>query len=196
MKTFTLGLPYDEDVICEVYDEDGKCVDFNGEEIQQLDNQALYLANHSAAYFGAIWDRRFERDPVHYEELRRVQGYTPAHRDWFDWIRGSPAHRNWFDWIRGWWRKPEPNLNLATQYNESQVDTNPYIPPPATPELVNWDPFAITTPTVKRWGENDLRRHEELERRGYSRAHELPIQTPHEVVEHVTPAGPPPAHRR
>jgi peptidoglycan hydrolase-like protein with peptidoglycan-binding domain len=186
-RAFALGLPYDEDAVTvETLDEDGNPVAFNGEECAELERWAHHNAHHAAAFFGYIGDRRFERDDPMYQ--RTTHHYGRHHGDF------GFERRGLWDRFRGWWggrREELPVANSGVPAPPPSPDDNPYIPPPATPPVMNWDPFAVeTAPAVDRWHPDDLRRREELERtgfrddnRGYDRG-----------VDRASPIGPPAPH--
>jgi putative peptidoglycan binding protein len=147
-------------------DSDDVCVEMSGEEIVDMESKAMVAAHGMRDWFASKGDRRFESD--HYG------------------VPGGADHRGWFDRVRSlfpWWKEYAAVTQSGVPV-PTTVDQNPYIPPPATPPVMNWDPFATTAPAVERWNTDDLRRREELERRGYARL-------PGEVVDHASPPGPP-----
>ena len=105
--------------------------------------------------------------------------------------RGFGERRGFFDRFRGW-------LGWSSQAPVS-ADNNPYIPPAATPPVMNWDPFAVdvvTAPAVDRWHPDDIRRHEELERRDFRPAPPIePGRPAAPIIDHATPPAPPPPRR-
>ena len=188
---FALGLPYvEEDVPVDDSDGDGQ-VDISGEA-------AFGQARHSFEEAFARGDRRFEHPgiapgvpPLPGENHYHQQGF--GHRGFgpFGFTRGALEHRGFgepggiIDRFRGW---------FGLGRRERRIDDNPYIPPAATPEVMNFDPFANTTaPAVERWHPDDLRRREELERRGFAPTAPIePGRPAPPIIDHPSPPGPPP----
>jgi hypothetical protein len=185
-RSWVLGLPYDEDTdvdIVEVVDEYGVPVMINGE---QLEAGAMWEARHSFEEARARGDRRFEHPSIGPEapplpgENYRAEHHWP-HREEYH-------HHNrwgWGDRIREW-------FGWGHRRN---IDENQFIPQPATPPVVNWDPFSVVevVDTVERWHPDDLRRREELEHRGYAPRPPIePGRPAAPVVDHATPPAPPP----
>jgi peptidoglycan hydrolase-like protein with peptidoglycan-binding domain len=187
-RAFALGVPVEEEEVVAV-DEDGDDVEFNGEEIRDLEQRAIHNAHHEASNAIMRGDRRFENPGV-------GPGAPPLageHRR-EEYHGGRVESRGWGDRLRGWFgfgqrREEQRDVNVA--------DQNPYIPPPATPQMVNWDPFATeTAPAVERWSDDDRRRHEEMQGRGFAPAAPIvPGRPAPPVIDHPTPPGPPPPHR-
>ena len=183
-RAFALGVPYDEEVaLVETVDDDGNPVQFNGDEIREMEDRAVHNAHHAANDAIMRGDRRFEHaeigpgTPPLVGEHRREESHPGVHRGIFDRFRGFFGFGQ---------RGPRPSL-----------DTNPYIPPPATPPVVNWDPFAVdTAPAAERWSPDDLRRREELHGRGYRPAPPIePGRPAPPVFDQATPPAPPPLRR-
>jgi peptidoglycan hydrolase-like protein with peptidoglycan-binding domain len=182
-RAWGLGVPYEEDAdveVVEIEDEDGSPVLINGE---QLEAGAMWEAHRAFEEAHARGDRRFEHPsaepgapPLPWEHRREEH---PAFH------RGAES-RGWGDRLRDW-------FGFGQRRN---VDENQFIPPPATPQMVNWDPFSVvdTVETVDRWHPDELRRKEELERRGYSPHAPITPGIPRAPAEHLTPPGPPPGH--
>lgn len=186
-RAFALGLPYDDEEIVETVEtDDGNPMNLiqgaiHGDAIRDLEDRAIHEARHAATEAIARGDRRFEHPMV-------GPGSPPLpgeHR--LDGGRvGFPGgeRRGWFDRFRGWFgfgRRPE------------SIESNPYIPPPANPPVMNWDPFDVNiAPAVDRWHPDDLRRREELKRNGYRPAPPVGIPAP---PVGITPPAPPPPRR-
>lgn len=192
-RAFALGVPVevDEDVV--MLDDDGNPVSFNGETVRDLEERAVHNAHHAANDAIMRGDRRFEHADIgpgapplageHRRDEGRVQGHGGARFGFLDRFRG------WF----GLHHRREDGRPIAA------VDANPYIPPAATPPVMNWDPFAVdvvTAPAVDRWHPDDIRRHEELERRDFRPAPPIePGRPAAPIVDHATPPAPPPPRR-
>ena len=192
-RAFALGVPVevDEDVV--MLDDDGNPVSFNGETVRDLEERAIHNAHHAANEAIMRGDRRFEHAEIgpgapplageHRRDERRVYERGGVRRGFFDGFRG------WF----GLHHRREDGRPIAA------VDANPYIPPPATPPVMNWDPFAVdavTAPAVDRWHPDDIRRHEELERRDFRPAPPIePGRPAAPIIDHATPPAPPPPRR-
>ena len=174
---FALGLPYVEEDVPVDDDDGGGQVDISGES-------AFGFARHSFEEAVARGDRRFEHPGIA-PGVPPLLGENHYHQhQGFD-HRGFGEPGGIIDRFRGW---------FGLKQRERRIDDNPYIPPAATPEVMNFDPFANTTaPAVERWHPDDLRRREEMERRGF--AHTAPIvpgRPAPPVIDHPSPPAPPP----
>ncbi len=176
---FLLGIPdddveTDETVVETTTDDADVSGDFGAEGIRRMEGSAMENAHNEARDAFARGDRRFEHPEIGpgAPPLPGENRYQPR----VDERRGFGERRGFFDRFRGW-------LGWSSQAPVS-ADNNPYIPPAATPPVMNWDPFAVeTAPAVDRWHPEDLRRREEMERRGYA----------YDVGRPAPPMGTPPA---